>query len=604
MDATSSNNTSRSSRILPSVFGPLAIVICIVIVVAFVYRPSRDAKKDRICSENLKRIGSALHQYHDRFGSFPPAYVLNDQGKRLHSWRVLLLPFLGHSELSKQYRFDEPWDSAHNRQLLDQMPAVYGCPADRKRPAGTTNYVAIVGPQTVWPEHCAISFAHIEDGTSNTILLIETADDDIKWLEPRDASHEDLKKGGYRTNPRPSYKHLERMRTLFVDGSVRDIPRTADVEVVRQLCTPAGGLPFPGVPWDLPVATTKEIQTVPRPASDLARTDVMAHLNSAIVPGRNLVYCANFQIAWDRLREDVVKAPVELTGAPEMARHMNDQPFPRDSLSERAYVALAGCVSDGILDRIRSQMAEKFPSVRPRLLTRQEEYAVVAYAYLQKRVPFVMDFDRLKQPIRFRAADMELDVVSFGIEDFASHDRREKELRKQVTVFDYISDDDFIIQLTTQQDTIMLAKIPPCATLAQTLAQVKARRRRPSGHDVKKSLDLEEPLAVPVISLFVEREYTELVGRSLENPGFAALYIAAATQLVRFQLDESGAILEAEARLALPNGDEPPPQPRRFVFDRPFLIYLQEREAKQPYFVMWVENPEALVQMEETEEKK
>jgi hypothetical protein len=43
------------------------------------------------------------------------------------------------------------------------------------------------------------------------------------------------------------------------------------------------------------------------------------------------------------------------------------------------------------------------------------------------------------------------------------------------------------------------------------------------------------------------------------------------------------------------NGDEPPPEPRRFVFDRPFLIYLQQRQAKQPYFVMWVENPEVLV---------
>ena len=599
MDATSSDNTSRSSRILPCVFGALAVASCIAIAVIG-YRAYGDAENDRSCRDNLERIGSALHQYHDRFGSFPPAYVVNDQGRRLHSWRVLLLPFLGHAELYRQYRFDEPWDSTHNRQLLDQMPAVYGCPADKKRPTGTTNYVAIVGPQTVWPEHCAISIAQIEDG--NTILLTETVDVGIAWLEPRDLSYDDLKNGGYRSNPRPSYKHLERMRLLMVDGSVEIADRQFYAKVFRALCTPAGGLPFPGVPWDLPVTTAEEIQTVPRPASELARTDVMPHRNSAIVPGRNLVYCSNFQIAWDRLREDVVKAPVELTGAPEMARHMNEQPFPRECLSEHAYVALAGWVSDGILDRIRSQMAEKFPSVKPRLPPASGELdAIAAYAYLQKRLPFEMDFDRLKQPMQFRAADTEVDVASFGIEDFASHDRREKELRKQVTVFDYVSDNDFIIQLTTKQDAIILAKIPRSATLAKTLAQVKTRSRQPIGHDVQKSLDLEEPLVVPVISLFVERKYSELVGRNFRNPGFTDKDIVAAMQLIRFQLDESGAVLEGEAVVVTWNGDEPPPQPRRFVFDRPFLIYLQEREAKQPYFVMWVENPEVLVQTGDTE---
>ena len=98
-----------------------------------------------------------------------------------------------------------------------------------------------------------------------------------------------------------------------------------------------------------------------------------------------------------------------------------------------------------------------------------------------------------------------------------------------------------------------------------------------------------------MLSLFVDRKYTELIGRTCLNPGFTTLFVADATQLIRFQLDESGAILDAEAGIVMHNGDEPPPEPRRFIFDRPFLLYLQQRQAKQPYFVMWVENPEVLV---------
>ena len=132
------------------------------------------------------------------------------------------------------------------------------------------------------------------------------------------------------------------------------------------------------------------------------------------------------------MREDVIRAPIELQGAPDMVRELNQGAFPRDSLAEDAYVAMAGRLSDGILDDIRSQMAAKFPAFTSRLVPEAEKAGtdgLVAYAYLQKRLPFLMDFDRLKQPLRFHAADGDADVASFGIEDFASHDPRKKSLR-------------------------------------------------------------------------------------------------------------------------------------------------------------------------------
>ena len=132
----------------------MAIAVCVSLAI-FVKRTVSEAMHDQDCRTNLKRIGAALQQYHDRCGSFPPAYVLNKEGQRWHSWRVLLLPDLGHADLYAQYRFDEPWNGPHNRQLLGRMPAVYSCPVDGKRAEGIPNYFAIVGPQTVWPEHCA-----------------------------------------------------------------------------------------------------------------------------------------------------------------------------------------------------------------------------------------------------------------------------------------------------------------------------------------------------------------------------------------------------------------------------------------------------------------
>src|SRR5262245_2481223 len=47
------------------------------------------------CGINLKQIGLALEQYRDTYRYFPPAYVADANGRPMHSWRVLILPYLG-----------------------------------------------------------------------------------------------------------------------------------------------------------------------------------------------------------------------------------------------------------------------------------------------------------------------------------------------------------------------------------------------------------------------------------------------------------------------------------------------------------------------------
>src|SRR5262245_56693586 len=77
-------------------------------------------------ANNLKQIGVAMHTYHDKHRSFPAAAIYGKDGKALLSWRVALLPYLGLEALYKEFKLDEPWDSAHNKRLLEKMPAVYG----------------------------------------------------------------------------------------------------------------------------------------------------------------------------------------------------------------------------------------------------------------------------------------------------------------------------------------------------------------------------------------------------------------------------------------------------------------------------------------------
>ncbi len=74
------------------------------------------------CQHKLKQIGVALHAYHDRHGVFPPAVVTEEAGRVMHSWRVLILPFVGEDALYRQYDLSQPWNSSHNQALLTGTP--------------------------------------------------------------------------------------------------------------------------------------------------------------------------------------------------------------------------------------------------------------------------------------------------------------------------------------------------------------------------------------------------------------------------------------------------------------------------------------------------
>lgn len=214
----------------------------------FLFRtPVRTPSIRTMCKNNLKQIGLALHNYHDSHLCFPPAYVMGPDGKPWHSWRVLILPFLDQPDLAKEYRFDEPWNGPNNSRLLTRCPSVFQCPSAKStNSANTTNYVAVVGSETVWPGSDCVSIGEITDGTSNTVLVVEVRDASIPWLAPDDLSFDDgLVVPSNLSGRRASSPHTGGANVLMGDGTVRFIKLDINREIWRALLTRAGGEEIP-----------------------------------------------------------------------------------------------------------------------------------------------------------------------------------------------------------------------------------------------------------------------------------------------------------------------------------------------------------------------
>ena len=135
----------------------------------------------------VKNIATALLAYHKDKGKFPPAATLSKEGKPLLSWRVQILPYLGHNFLYKQFRQNEPWDSDHNKKLIRRIPPSFRETQDDLN-KGTTPFQAPVGIATLFnPGGTGTNSIQIINELSNTIMLVKVPEDKTAiWTKPED----------------------------------------------------------------------------------------------------------------------------------------------------------------------------------------------------------------------------------------------------------------------------------------------------------------------------------------------------------------------------------------------------------------------------------
>ncbi len=70
------------------------------------------------CRSNLSMIQTALMNYHEDYGSYPPIRTVDVNGNRFQSWRVLILPYLNQKDLYDQIRQDEPGNHRFNKKSV------------------------------------------------------------------------------------------------------------------------------------------------------------------------------------------------------------------------------------------------------------------------------------------------------------------------------------------------------------------------------------------------------------------------------------------------------------------------------------------------------
>jgi len=216
----------------------LVVVLIVGGLVALLLPATRSvpaAARRTKCKNNLKQIGLALHNYHDVYGSLPPAYTVDAEGNRLHSWRTLILPFIDQAPLYEQVDLTKPWDDPVNLVAFATTIQAYQCTSADIEPNHTT-YVALVGDDRAFSPD-GRTFRDFIDGTSNTAMVTETLPGQtLHWMSPFDDRVDIFKD----LNSESKTYHMGGIQILLADGSVRFILSDLDQETLTAISTIAG----------------------------------------------------------------------------------------------------------------------------------------------------------------------------------------------------------------------------------------------------------------------------------------------------------------------------------------------------------------------------
>jgi prepilin-type processing-associated H-X9-DG protein len=235
-DAIPKPRRGLGARLIESLAALGVVMLLIALLLPTIRSGGRGVGRRIQCVNILKHIGLALHSYEQAHNALPPAYTVDAEGRPLHSWRTLILPYLDEEALYQTIDLAKPWDDPANAKARETAHYVFRCP-EQAGPPNTTTYLAVVAPGGCFLPGEPRRRAEITDDASETLMVIEVDDANaVPWMAPVDADESLVMSFG----PVTRLHHNGGVNACLVDGSVRFLSAKTPAEARRAYVSISG----------------------------------------------------------------------------------------------------------------------------------------------------------------------------------------------------------------------------------------------------------------------------------------------------------------------------------------------------------------------------
>ena len=304
-------------------------------------------------------------------------------------------------------------------------------------------------------------------------------------------------------------------------------------------------------------------------------TDVILSLEDTIT--NNSVWCGTFNLIWNDLKNDLAKQDIVFSPQLEVVENLNKSTFTTDELSEDSYYKKYGTPSIELKEEIEKAIKDKFNETSDILDdfnwndTGNKDYFL--YAMLKKEFEFPKEFAELKDGNFGNYSN----VKYFGIDNTTSD-----EVRNQVEVLYYNSKYDFAIKLITKgNDEVIISRGNNENTFKDIYDEIEEKSDNYEGN---KEFAEEDILKIPNITFNLKEEFKELEAQPFEFSNGDIYKIETALQTIKFKLDKKGGEIKSEAGMMVRENAIAIDEPREFLVDDTFTIFLKENSKDLPYF--------------------
>lgn len=320
------------------------------------------------------------------------------------------------------------------------------------------------------------------------------------------------------------------------------------------------------------------VEPEPKKTTEISNTkmNLVTSLEDEI--SSNTAWCGTFNLIWNDLKNDLAKQDIIFDPQPEMVKNLNKGTFNTSYLAEDSYYKVYGVPSLELKAKIEKAIKEKFDETSDILDAFDWENASPEDYFL---------YAMLKKQFEFPQVFTELENGTFGnyenVKYFGIDENTEKQVREQVAVLYYDSEDDFAIKLLTKgNDEVILVKGNKANSFAKIYEEIMQKSENYDGaYDFAEG----EILQIPNINFDLKKEIEEVEGKPFLFDNGESYRISQALQTIQFELDKKGGKIKSEAGMMVNKmAVMEPTKPRKFLIDNTFTIFLKEQEKDLPYF--------------------